>query len=253
MTAAFYDKPRRTENKMNQTIGILGGMGPEATVHMFNLIVKYTKADTDQEHIPIIIFNNPKIPDRTTAILHGGPSPLPALVEGAKLLEKAGADLIVMPCHTAHYYYNEIIPHIHIPFLHLQRETLRCVERLPGNIKRFGLIATTGTIKMGLFQAVFNESKKGLEIITPGSEDREIMMAAMYGEKGIKRGFKEEPRDLLLKVISHLKEQKAEAIIAGCTEISLVLSESELQLPVIDPLIITAKAAILKAGYKVKE
>ncbi|MCX6583445.1 MAG: amino acid racemase [Candidatus Aminicenantes bacterium] len=238
---------------MNQTIGILGGMGPEATVHMFNLIVKYTKADTDQEHIPIIVFNNPKIPDRTTAILHGGPSPLQALVESAKLLEKAGADLIVMPCHTAHYFYNEIITHIHIPFLHLQRETLRCMEQQPGNIKRFGLIATAGTIKMGLFQAVFNESKKGLEIITPGSEDREIMMAAMYGEKGIKRGFKEEPRELLLKVIAHLKEQGVEAIIAGCSETSLVLRESEMQLPVIDPLKITAKAAILKAGYKVKE
>lgn len=237
---------------MRQTIGILGGMGPEATVHMFNLIVKYTKAGTDQDHIPIIVFNNPKIPDRTTAILHGGPSPLPALVEGAKLLEKAGAGLIVMPCHTAHYFYNEIIPHIHIPFLHLQRETLRFAEQEPGNVKRFGLIATTGTIKTGLFQAAFNESKKGLEIITPGSGDQEIMMAAMYGEKGIKRGFKEEPRELLLKVIAHLKEQEVEAIIAGCTETSLVLRETELRLPVIDPLTITAKAAILKAGYRIK-
>ncbi len=237
---------------MSQTIGILGGMGPEATAHMFNLIVGFTEADTDQEHIPIIVFNNPKIPDRTTAILNGGPSPLPALVEGAKLLEKAGADLIVMPCHTAHYFYDEITQHIHIPFLHLQRETLRCMELLPGNIKRFGLIATTGTIKMGLFQAVFDESKKGLAIIVPDSEDQEIMMTAMYGGKGIKRGYKEEPRELLLNVIAHLKEQEVEAIIAGCTETSLVLRESELQLPIIDPLIITAKAAILKAGYRVK-
>ncbi|MDQ1350079.1 MAG: aspartate racemase [Acidobacteriota bacterium] len=237
---------------MSQTIGILGGMGPEATAHMFNLIIKYTKAGTDQEHIPIIVFDNPKIPDRTAAILHGGPSPLPALVESAKLLEKAGADLIVMPCHTAHYFYDEIIPHLHIPFLHLQRETLRYVEQRPGNLKRFGLIATTGAIKMGLFQAIFSESKKGLEIIAPGLEDQEIMMTAMYGEKGIKRGYKQEPRELLLKVIAHLKEQGAEAIIAGCSETPLVLKESEFQLPVIDPVIITAKAAILKAGYKLK-
>lgn len=237
---------------MSQTIGILGGMGPEATVHMFNLIVKYTKADIDQEHIPIIVFDNPKIPDRTAAILHGGPSPLPALVEAAKLLEKAGADLIVMPCHTAHYYYNEIIPHIHIPFLHLQRETLRFLEQQPGNFKRFGLIASTGAIRMGIFQAIFNENKKGLEIIAPGSEDQQLLMTAIYGEKGIKRGFKEEPRELILKVIAHLKEMEVQAIIAGCSETPLVLKESEFQIPVIDPLIITAKAAILKAGYKLK-
>lgn len=236
---------------MGQTIGILGGMGPEATVHLFDLIVKFTKADSDQENIPIIVLNNPKIPDRTAAILHGAPSPLPALIQGAKLLEKAGADFIVIPCHTAHYFYNEIIPHLHIPILHLQRETLRFIEQEQKNIKRFGLIATSGTIKSGLFQSVCKESKNELEIIIPDDADLEIIMTAMYGEKGIKRGFKEEPRELLLKVISHLKEKKAEAIIAGCTETSLVLNESELQLPVIDPLIVAAKATIIKAGYNI--
>lgn len=238
---------------MSQTIGILGGMGPEATVHMFNLIVKFTLAEKDQDHIPIIVYNNPNIPDRTAAILHGGPSPLPALVQGAKLLEKAGADLIVMACHTAHYFYNDIIRHIQIPFLHLQRETLHWVEQRSGNIKRFGLLATSATIETKLFQDIFRESKKGFEIIIPGSEDLETVMSVLYGEKGIKRGFKDEPRELLLKVIGHLKEQEIDAIIAGCTEIPLVLKEIEMQLPVIDPLTITAKVAILKAGYKIKE
>lgn len=238
---------------MSQTIGILGGMGPEATVHMFNLIVKFTLAEKDQDHIPIIVYNNPEIPDRTAAILHGGPSPLPALVQGAKLLEKAGADLIVMACHTAHYFYYDIIRHIQIPFLHLQRETLHWVEQRSGNIKRFGLLATSATIETKLFQDIFSESKKGFEIIVPGSEDLETVMSVLYGEKGIKRGFKDEPRELLLKVIGHLKEQGIDAIIAGCTEIPLVLKEIEMQLPVIDPLTITAKVAILKAGYKIKE
>lgn len=238
---------------MSQTIGILGGMGPEATVHLFNIIVKFTKADSDQDHIPIIVYNNPKIPDRTAAILHGRPSPLPALIEGAKRLEKAGADLIIMACHTAHYFYNEICSQINIPFLHLQRETLHHIEQKQKNIKRFGLIATTATIKMGLFQSIFNESKNGLEIVVPGAADQEMMMTAMYGEKGIKLGFKKEPRELLLKVIAHLKEKNAEAIIAGCSETSIVLKENEFQLPVFDPLIITAKAAILKAGYQIKE
>ncbi|MCU0286914.1 MAG: amino acid racemase [Acidobacteria bacterium] len=238
---------------MSKTIGVLGGMGPEATAHLFNLIVKFTRADSDQGHIPIIIFNNPKIPDRSAGILHGGPSPLPALIEGAKFLEKAGADIIVIPCHTAHHFYNEICNHIHIPILHLQHETRLYVEKKNTNIKRFGLISTVATIKMDLFQSIFNESKEGLKIVVPDDSEQELMMEAMYGKKGIKRGFKKEPRALLLKVIAHLKEKKAEAIIAGCTETSLVLKKSELQLPVIDPLKIIAKAAILKAGYEVKE
>lgn len=235
---------------MNRTIGILGGMGPEATVRMFTLIVERTKAEKDQEHIPIIIFNNPKVPDRTGAIIEDGSSPLPLLLEGAKGLENAGADFIIMPCHTAHYYYNDIIKHINIPFLHLQEETCRFVKGEFGKIKRFGLPATIGTIKTGLFQAIFNE--KGLEIIAPGNNDQNTIMTAIYGKEGIKRSFKKQPRKLLLTVIENLKKQGAEAIIAGCTEISLVLEPEELRLPVIDPLKIIADAAIKTAGYAIK-
>ena len=89
-----------------KTIGILGGMGPEATVNLFNLIVSLTKAEKDNEHIPIIIINNPKIPDRTDAIINDRESPLPSLIKAAQKLEKVGADFIVMPCITAHYYYH---------------------------------------------------------------------------------------------------------------------------------------------------
>lgn len=235
---------------MSQTIGILGGMGPAATVRMFNLIVKLTKAETDQDHIPIIIFNNPKVPDRTAAILDEGPSPLPMLIEGAKTLEKAGANFIIMPCHTAHYHYDEIIQHVTIPFLHLQEETRRYVEWRYGDLTRFGLLATTGTVKTDLFQNIFYQ--KGLEIIVPEEKEQEMVMTAVYGERGIKRGFKKEPRQLLMQVIKQLKEQKVEAVIAGCTEVSLVLNAEELQLSVIDPLKIIATAAILKAGYELK-
>ena len=235
---------------MSQTIGILGGMGPEATVRMFNLIVKLTKAEKDQDHIPIIIFNNPQIPDRTAAIIDEGPSPLPMLIEGAKKLETAGANFIIMPCHTAHYHYDEIIRHISIPFLHLQEETRHYVEWRYRDLTRFGLLASTGTVETDLFQTIFHQ--KELEIIVPEEKEQDMVMTAVYGERGIKRGFKKEPRQLLMHVINQLKEQKVEAVIAGCTEVSLVLDVQELQLPVIDPLKITAAAAILKAGYELK-
>ena len=102
---------------MKKTIGILGGMGPEATSFFFNQLIKRTKAAEDQEHIKVIIYNNPEIPPRTDAILGNGPSPLPYLIEGVRMLHQAGADFIVMPCVTAHYYYNDIIAKEKVSFL----------------------------------------------------------------------------------------------------------------------------------------
>lgn len=235
---------------MKKTIGILGGMGPAAAVHMFDLIIKLTKAETDQEHIPVIIVSNPEVPDRTEAILSGGPSPLPLLVEGAKKLENAGADLIVMPCNTAHYFYDEIITHINIPFIHLQGEAIRYIKREKKDLNRFGLLATTGTIETGLYQGLFDGA--GLGLITPVPENREKIMESIYGEKGLKAGYEEEPHRLLLDVIDHLKARGAEAIIAGCSEISFALEAEELGLPVIDPVTLTVKAAIKESGYEIK-
>lgn len=237
---------------MKKTIGILGGMGPEATVRLFRLIVEGTKAENDQEHIPIIIYNNPKIPDRTGAITGQNESPLPALIEGSKFLEKAGADFIVMPCHTAHHYFDEIIKEIGIPFLHLQRETVKFVEKEFPVIKHVGLVATTGTVKTGLFPSVFAEGSKGIQIMEASPRSQELVMEAIYGEHGIKAGHKEEPRHLLLGVIREYKVRKAEAIIAGCTEVSLALQKEEMGLPVIEPLRIMAQKAIQEAGYPLK-
>ncbi len=93
---------------MKRTIGILGGMGPEATGYFFNLLVKRTAAAADQDHIPILLWNNPRIPPRTEAILGRGPSSLPALLRGVRILERGGAGLIVMPCITAHFWASPI-------------------------------------------------------------------------------------------------------------------------------------------------
>lgn len=233
---------------MTKTIGILGGMGPAATVHLFELIVKLTKAGTDQEHIASIIFNNPEIPDRTDAIMGRGPSPLPHLIEGAKILEKAGADFILMPCVTAHYYYDEIIKNITIPFLHLLEEALRYIQRQLGDLKKIGLLATVGTIKTRLFQELFNT--KGLEVVVPGKKGQDLLMNALYQE-GVKAGHKELPKKMMLQAARQLIEQKVGAIIAGCTEIPLVLNQADMEVPFINPLRIIAEESIRKAGGKV--
>ncbi|GAH53208.1 unnamed protein product, partial [marine sediment metagenome] len=104
-------------------IGILGGMGPEATVDLFHKIIKFTPAKKDQDHFRIIIDNNPKIPDRTAAILGKGEDPLPALQETARNLEKAGVDFIIIPCNTAHYFLPQIQKSVNIPVLNMIEET----------------------------------------------------------------------------------------------------------------------------------
>lgn len=235
---------------MSKTIGILGGMGPKATVYLFDLIVDYTAAKSDDRHIPIIIFNNPKIPDRTEAILQQGPSPLALLIEGAKLLEQAGADFIVMPCATAHYYYADIIKHIDIPFIHLIEETgLYLDKRLP-RIEKIGLLATDGTIAAHIFQGRLE--KRGMEIITPDRKNQERVMASVYGREGVKAGFVDPAKTVLQEVVIHLINRGSQAVIAGCTEVPLALDSEDIPIPLIDPLDILARRAVVRAGHPLK-
>ncbi|MBM4277220.1 MAG: aspartate/glutamate racemase family protein [Deltaproteobacteria bacterium] len=228
-------------------IGILGGMGPEATIDLFTKIVKGTKVKKDQDHLRILIDNNPKIPDRTLAIQGKGPSPLRQLIQSAKLLEKAGADFIVIPCVTAHYYYAPLQGKVKIPILNIVTETVHHIKKRLKGVDKIGLIATTGTIQTGLFQEAL--SSIGIDSIlldTPLQEN--WVMEAIYGEKGIKTiGPSETSRYLILEVSQRLLRQGAQAILAGCTEIPLVLKEGELPVPVIDPISLLAQAAIAMA------
>lgn len=226
-----------------KTMGILGGMGPEATLHLFRLIIKYTPAKIDQEHVPILIWNNPHVPDRTKFIIGKGEDPLPHLIEGAKKLEKTGADFLVMPCVTAHYFYENIVREIKIPFLHIIEETIRHQkEKLP-SIKKIGILASTGAVRTSLFQKLFEN--EGIEIITPDAYDQDnLVMKAIYGTKGIKAGYKIFPKKLLIEAGNNLIKKGAEALISGCTEVPLVLNRNVFNVPLLDPLIILAKSAV---------
>ena len=232
-------------------IGILGGMGPEATSYFFELIIKNTEALKDQQHVPILIFSNPNVPPRTDAILKHGPSPLPHLLEGARRLKEAGANFIVMPCITAHYYLPQILTREKISFVDLLEETLRSIKKIRPGLKRAGLIASTGTLESKLFQKTF--AKKGIEIIEPQQEEQKKVMEAIFGKKGIKAGFTSGfPKKVIRKTAQKLIKRGAEAIVAGCTEVPLVLKEKDLPVPFIEPMKIAALACILKAGYKIK-
>jgi len=237
---------------MKKTIGILGGMGPEATAYFFSLIIKRTGAEKDQDHIPIIIYNNPKIPPRTDALLRKGPSPVPLLRKGLRMLEKSGADIIVIPCVTAHAFLSRVAKKDKIHLLDILEETLQYTKKNIPGLTCAGLIASAGTVKSGIFDQAF--SKAGITIIKPSAGDQKSVMEAIFGKKGVKAGFTSgRPRELILEAAQKLIRQGAEAIIAGCTEVPLVLRDEDLLVPLIEPLRIAAEVSIMRAGYRVKD
>ena len=236
---------------MNQTIGILGGMGPEATSHFFGLIIRNTRAEKDQEHIPVIIYNNPLIPPRSDAIQKMAPDPVPLLLHGVRALIRAGADFCVMPCITAHYFLPEVQKEVDIPFIHLLDESAKWAsDALPG-IKKAGLISSSGTLKTNLFYEPF--SRIGVKILESDEGNQNKIKEAVFGKKGIKAGLsKDEPKKMILSAAHELIRRGAEAIIAGCTEIPLALQQKDIPVPLIEPMEIGARVCIQKAGFSVK-
>jgi aspartate racemase len=220
-----------------KTVGVLGGMGPAATVEFFRRLVIATPARVDQEHLHILIDNNPHVPDRTEAIFRHGPSPEPALVDMARRLQDAGAELLVMPCNTAHTALPAIRRAVAIPVLDMIALT---ADRI--GPKRVGLLATAGTIQLGLYQQACAE--RDAEVIVPDSTGQRVVTDAI---RAIKAGQSlDDIESALAELSSELGRAGAEAIIAGCTEISLV-DGRKMPFAWIDALDCLVEATILAA------
>jgi aspartate racemase len=230
-----------------KVIGILGGMGPEATVFLFKRIVEVTGAIRDQDHIRIIIDNNPKIPDRTPAILGRGESPVPLMVSTARNLEHAGADFIVIPCVSAHHFIDSLQEAISIPILSIFDAVIAELRRNSPTLDTVGLLATTGTIIGGHFQRCLEDAGYVVKVPTPSDQEK-LVMDAIYGERGIKAGFlSPENQERLVEASRGLVELGAQGIIAGCTEVPLVLSQEDLSVPFFDCLLILARESVKEA------
>ena len=230
--------PVETEQKI---IGVLGGMGPAATADFYQKLIHSTPAKTDQDHLKILIYSNPHIPDRTAAIRGDGPDPLPALVASAEALIRAGADFLTIPCVTAHHFFDGLQAAVSVPILHLVRETVAAVGVEHPTLRRFGLLATSGTLLSRMFEAKFEP--QGLTILTCERSIQEArVMEAIYA---VKKGEPlERPRNLIREAATHLLDRGAQAVIAGCTEIPLILHEGDLPVPVIDPTWNLARSAV---------
>ncbi|MBW2065137.1 MAG: amino acid racemase [Deltaproteobacteria bacterium] len=234
-----------------KVIGILGGMGPEATLDCFGKIIRNAVARRDQDHLRVIVDSNPKVPDRTAAILGHGESPIPALMAGARVLDQAGADFIIIPCISAHFFLDELRNLVKLPILSMLDVVAEAIEKGYPEIRTVGLMATTGTLRGGVFQQRLKESN--VETIVPEEEVQQKVMAAIYDIKDAQPSrSRAEISAELISVAETLISRGARAIIAGCTEIPLVLSQDHLSVPYFDPLLLLARAAIRRAGGKPK-
>lgn len=222
-------------------LGILGGMGPDATANLYQEIVRLTPAQKDQDHIPTLIFSFPQVPDRTAAIRNQDRSIIPYLVEGTTRLEKAGASFIVIPCNTVHYFYDDMQRAVKIPILHLIREAVEAAAKQHPDARRIGLLATNGTIATGLYEREFRG--RSLSLVYPDEPiQNDCVMKAVYG---IKAGMdRQTSEDLLFTAGKNVEQKGAEVIVLGCTEIPLAFNPKRASVPVINATRVLAEAAI---------
>ncbi len=228
-----------------KTIGILGGMGPEATVEFFRTVLSHDPAERDQDHLHIIVECDPTIPDRTAHILGKGADPLPAMLASAQRLSAAGADIVGIPCMTAHNFLPRIKKTSGLRFvsaLETMEETLR--DSYP-EVRSLGILATAGTKAARLYESALLR----YAILWPSEEDQKsLVMEAIYGKEGIKAGNRGEvPKALLKQAALSLIRGGAQAIVAGCTEVPLALSQSDIDVPLLDPMQMLAAALVREA------
>ena len=226
-----------------KTIGILGGMGPMAAYDLGMKILTNTEASCDQENIPVILDNNTRIADRTAAILSGGEDPAAEMIKSARRLEQAGADLILMACNTAHYFYDEVSSSVRIPVLHMIRETVKVLEN--AGIRRAGVLATDGTRRSGIYDSAFRRAE--IEAIYPSEEKQKLVMSLVYDY--VKAARTDMSGIDVDSIVQELKSRGCGAIVLGCTELPLVPELARAPgILSIDPTEVLARAAIVAAG-----
>lgn len=227
------------------SLGIIGGMGPMATAYFMELVIQMTKADSDKEHLEMIIYNCPEIPDRTAYIIgKSEDSPLPKLLEIGKRLKEQEVSCIAMPCMTAHYFHTNL-QEIGVPIIHGIRETVQLLKK--SGVKRAGIMATDGTISSGIFQKELEE--QGITAVLPDEIHQRKVMDMIY--KDIKAGHMPSEEQVEKVKQYFLEGQGAEVVILGCTELSLLKKEYNLGSGVIDTLEVLAKKSVETCGKTV--
>lgn len=223
-------------------LGVIGGLGPMATVYFMQLVTQMSQAASDQEHMEIFVHSNPRIPDRTGYILgKSKESPLPPMLAAGKGLALQGAELLAVPCVTAHYFREEVEKGVGIPVLDAPGETALYLKE--AGISRAGILATDGTIQCGLVQKALEG--QGIRCILPCEEGQAAVMKLIYEE--LKAGKPVRP-EKLQAVSEQLFDRGAQAVLLACTELSLVKRDFPLGPGYVDVLEVLARKAVLSCG-----
>jgi aspartate racemase len=218
-------------------------MGPAATADFYAKLVHATPAVTDQEHLRVVIWSDPTIPDRTRALLDGGEDPTPAMVVAAQALAAMGAEIIAVPCNTAHAFLPQVQHHVDVPFLDMIEETAAHIARAHPSARVAGLLSTDGTQRAGLYQAVLGE--RHVEVVAPAPDSqREVMRAIELVKSGA--GRQRAAGAAVVAAAGELVAAGAQLVIAGCTEIPLLLDEGQLAVPLVDPAQVLAEAVVCR-------
>lgn len=227
---------------MAQMLGVLGGLGPMATVYFYELLTRHTQAVCDQQHLDVVISSRASTPDRTAYILgQSAQSPFAMLADDAARLVAFGADVLAIPCNTAHYFYERLCARLTVPVLNMVEQTVLQAKRRGST--RVGVLATSGTVQAGTYAQMC--ARHGLECIVPGESGQAAVMQLIYGV--IKQGCCPQA-GALAQVVQLLRSEGCTHMILGCTELSLWKKEAQLDALYIDSMQVLAKCAIELLG-----
>ncbi|MEM7195969.1 MAG: amino acid racemase [Pseudomonadota bacterium] len=229
-------------------VGVIGGLGPAATLEFCRRILDHSEATSEQDHIHLIIDNNPKVPDRNAAICGSGLSPLPALVSSAQRLESAGADFLVMPCNSAHAFAPGIQRAVAIPLLNMIEQTVTELVSRHHNTDSIGILAADACLTAELYQTALGDQGIAFHRLSDRQQSR--FMKTLYTIKTY--GVSSKERHAMQDFANHLHDQGAEIILAGCTEVPLALDSCNCPIPVVDTLDVLSKHTVLYAKQKRK-
>ena len=230
-----------------RTLGVIGGLGPIATSHFMELIIRMTDAQRDQQHLDMVIYHTPSIPDRSSFILDPTlPSPLEPMIDLGRRLSEQGVGCIAIPCITAHYFHETLSNAISAPIIHAPQET--AIHLKKAGIRKVGIMATDGTVSSGIFQKELE--KRGITRVIPSAERQKDVMHLIFDCIKANR-----PADMarFRQVAEELRENGAEVIILGCTELSLIKRDHYIGAGFLDALEVLAQQAVLRCGAPLKE
>ena len=230
---------------MVKKLGILGGMGPAASAEFVNRLITQTSASCDQDHIPFVLWSDPRVPDRSTSLRNKDDLPLSWLLNGIQGLKSAGCNCIVIPCNTAHFWFDEMKKHAswNSKIIHIVDSVIDALQDVNVTNSTIGIIGTQATIELGLYQYKLN--KLGWNCITPNKEEMDTLVQPAINL--IKANNNEAAQPLIMTVVNRLIDSGAKAVVLGCTELPLAVKQTEEKgIPLINSIDSLVKSALIE-------